>query len=231
MIHQLQPDLYQVRGPLVCSYVLIDEDEVCLIDSGFVGGLKEIESCLKREQLAWKDISSVLITHGHLDHCYNLSRIQDRSRAKAFAHPLDSRHIAANYPYHGISRICGFLEFCGRTLFGYSVPQIDHTLSEQQVIPFAGGIRVIHTPGHTAGHCCFFWEKHNLLFAGDLFATGHRRTFLPPAFLNSCPENFPASLRKILNLNPAGMLSNHCNSANAALQRERFFELANRELD
>ncbi len=225
MVIQVQPDLYQIREPLVCSYLLLDGSNACLIDSGFVRGIKHLRTCLQQTQLNWQAISNLLLSHGHLDHTYNAATIQQRIPAPVWAHPFDARHISGKYPYRGQSRACGLLQEAGRILFGYTPPKIDRTLGNDQTIQFGGGIRVIHTPGHTEGHCCFLWEKHNLLFTGDLFATGRRRTFLPPAFLNSCPQHFPASLKRVLELNPDGMLSNHCDRAGPGEQKVRFLRL------
>lgn len=41
-------------------------------------------------------------------------------------------------------------------------------LKDGDVIDFGRTrMRVMHTPGHTAGHCCFFFEKEGLLFVAD----------------------------------------------------------------
>ncbi|MBK1880604.1 MBL fold metallo-hydrolase [Pelagicoccus mobilis] len=224
MLVQLQPDLYQIRTFMVSCYLLISEEDACLIDGGFLGGLKLIEDCLKRESLSWGNISHILLTHGHLDHTYNLKRITARTSQKFRAHPLEADHIRGSHKYRGLSKGCAFIEFCGRLLFRFQKPRTFAPLSDKQLIPTCGGIQVLHTPGHTAGHCCFHWKKHDLLFSGDLFATGHRRSFLPPAFLNACPEHFPASLAKVIDLNPTGILSNHCDLADANTQKRRFFD-------
>lgn len=222
MLIKLQPNLYQLRSFLVSSYLIIDQERICLIDGGFLGSMKLIDECLKNEGLGWESISDVLLTHGHLDHTYNLARIQKRSPAKLYAHPLETDHIAARHTYRGINRVCGLLEFCGRLVFGYKKPRVDHLLKDQEQLEIAGNIRAVHMPGHTAGHCSYLWEKHDLLFAGDMFATGHKRTFLPPPIFNSCTRLLHKSLQSIRDLKPTGILSNHCDLASPEIQAKRF---------
>ncbi|MGE9268347.1 MAG: MBL fold metallo-hydrolase, partial [Verrucomicrobiales bacterium] len=137
-------------------------------------------------------------------------------------HPADTLHFHGRFPYRGLSRVCGGLEHWGRTLFGFRAPQIEHPLADGQTLDFWGGIQVLHTPGHTVGHCSFYSLKHDLLFSGDLFANWLPRVMLPWPWLNSCPEKFPASIRKVLDLNPSGILANHCDKADPATQATRF---------
>ena len=40
-------------------------------------------------------------------------------------------------------------------------------LSDGQVVPFAGGIRVVHTPGHSPGHASYLHEESGTLITGD----------------------------------------------------------------
>jgi hydroxyacylglutathione hydrolase len=70
------------------------------------------------------------------------------------------------------------------------------TIADGDVLTFAGfGIEVLHTPGHTPGHCCFRTDA--MLFSGDLvFAGSIGRSDFP----NSDPEAMQASLRRFLTL-------------------------------
>lgn len=63
------------------------------------------------------------------------------------------------------------------------IPGIDETVSEGDKLEFAGQpMEVIETPGHTAGHICYYFPKSGLAFTADtLFALGCGRLFERPA--------------------------------------------------
>lgn len=44
---------------------------------------------------------------------------------------------------------------------------IGEELTDGQVIAFAGGIRVVHTPGHSPGHASYLHEESGVLITGD----------------------------------------------------------------
>lgn len=70
------------------------------------------------------------------------------------------------------------------------------TIADGDVLPFEGfGVEVLHTPGHTPGHCCFRTDA--LVLSGDLvFAGSIGRSDFP----NSDPAAMRASLRRFLSL-------------------------------
>ncbi|HEV7254232.1 MAG TPA: hydroxyacylglutathione hydrolase [Mesorhizobium sp.] len=76
------------------------------------------------------------------------------------------------------------------------IPGIDETVKEGDTLTFAGReIRVIETPGHTAGHVVYHIPAENLLFAADtLFALGCGR------LLERGPAEMHASLAKLKHL-------------------------------
>jgi glyoxylase-like metal-dependent hydrolase (beta-lactamase superfamily II) len=69
----------------------------------------------------------------------------------------------------------------GATLFGFAFNQhkADKILEDDDIIEFGGSeLRVVHTPGHSAGSVCFLGEGS--IFTGDtLFAASVGRTDLP----------------------------------------------------
>ena len=179
---------------------------------------------LEQEGYTWRDIQYVILTHGHLDHTYNISAIVELSGAVVYAHPLDADHITGEYDYSesGLGFVCGILECFGRGLFLYKKPKIDHWLRDGQELPIWGGLRVVHLPGHTIGHCGFYSEKHELLFAGDLFATCFGKIISPWAFFNACPQYLDESFERVYALQPKRILLNHSDTSSAEAQASKF---------
>ena len=224
--------IYPVRGRAGTFHLLYDgaRHEAVLIDTGLVGEMPRLTTILRETGLEWPDIKAILLTHGHLDHTGNLRRLKELTGAPVLAHPGEQRHIDGTFPYTGSSRLCGFMEAVGRRLFRYRTVAIDQPLIPGAELPYWGGLRTIHLPGHTAGHCGFHSERFNLLFSGDLFASYWFSTHLPPFFLNSHPEKIKASLQRVKALTPRYIIPNHYNSLDGRLHRRRFDSLAKLQL-
>ncbi|MFA5079908.1 MAG: MBL fold metallo-hydrolase, partial [Dehalococcoidia bacterium] len=47
---------------------------------------------------------------------------------------------------------------------------VDIQVSDGDELPLAGGIRILHTPGHTPGSICLFLKRSSTVFTGDLLA-------------------------------------------------------------
>ena len=219
------PDLHFVRGFMGCCFLLHDGDHSVMIDTGLVGEPFLIRRLFHRLELKPASLKAVLLTHGHLDHAGNLAWLKEWTGAKVFGHSNEQMHIDGTYPYQGVNRWCGRLEAVGRKLFSYHSTQLDELILDKQMLPFWGGLQVIHLPGHTLGHCGFYSAKHNLLFSGDMMASYFFNTHRPPAILNSAPEMLNQSAEKIHKLKPRWILPCHFDFLDGDLHRRRFAKL------
>ena len=112
----------------------------------------------------------VVNTHAHLDHVGAVAALQARHAIPFFLHPGDRSWLDA-LPAQA-------------QMFGLDTPPtpgVDRWLAEGDVIALGTrSFRVIHTPGHTPGGTCLFFEADRVLFTGDtLFAGSVGRTDFP----------------------------------------------------
>jgi glyoxylase-like metal-dependent hydrolase (beta-lactamase superfamily II) len=226
------PGIHTIRGVMGVAHLLVDaQRQAVLLDTGLVGEPWLIRWRAARLGLKATDIKAILLTHGHLDHAGNLAWAKQWTGAPIYAHPLEQQHIDGTYPYSGANAWCGRLERAGRALMRAGRPvAIDVPIADGDQLPFWGGLRVVHLPGHTLGHCGFYAPRHDLLFSGDLFASYFFNVHLPPAILNSAPELIPAALEKARRLNPRLMVPQHYDVLDGALHRRRFDRLMAKRL-
>lgn len=218
--------LYSIRASFfpVYSFVLVDGKDVVLIDSGFWGSMGKIEALLALMDFDWTNVRALILTHGHIDHTANARKIVNQSECKVYSHRLENSHIQGAYHYPKANRWCDRLESLGRRMAKYVPVTPDIYMQDGDILPFWGGLRVVHLPGHTNGHCGFYSRKNDLLFCGDLL-TNFIRPRVSPEFLCTAPWFLRDSFDKVAELNPCGMLCSHSYSTNPLVNRKAFDHL------
>jgi glyoxylase-like metal-dependent hydrolase (beta-lactamase superfamily II) len=223
--------IHTIRGVMGVCHLLVDaHGNAVLLDTGLIGEPWQIPWRMRRLGLPASAIKAILITHGHLDHAGNLAWAKAWSGAPVYAHPAEQPYIDGTYPYAGANIWCGRLERAGRAVLRVGRPAtIDVPLADGDELPFWGGLRVVHLPGHTLGHCGFYSVAHDLLFSGDLFSSYFFNVHQPPAILNSATELIPQTLEKVRQLNPRLMVPQHYDVLDGALHRRRFDRLMEKQ--
>ncbi len=177
LLEEIVPFVYAIPGGYVNSFLIAEEDGITLIDSGLKGNDRKIGRALRELSRKPQQVSNILLTHHHADHVGSLASLLASSGAAAWAHPIDAPIIAGDKPRPGPNKS----SLMGLTLgpIAYRLPQnhppparTNRDATDGTIIPVAGGVQVIHTPGHTMGHVSFLMPGHGgVLFAGD--AVGH----------------------------------------------------------
>jgi len=217
--------IIEVRGAHVNSFIIYNDEQTVLIDTGFNDGVDLTESALNKLDRTLEDVTHILLTHGHLDHTFNIHSFKQRSPGAIIcASPKEALHIAGKYPYKGISRMCGWAEALGRNVLGYTPEKIEMELEDNQVVSIVDGIQVIALPGHTYGHLGFLHMESRVLFTGDLVDFRKNYTRFSPPFLNTCPEFFPSTTKKVLEIELNGIYSSHGQPITPEQQLTRFHE-------
>ena len=154
-----------VVGPVQTNcYFAVNDDtkEVIIIDPG--ASAKQLAEKIKEQGL--KPVA-ILLTHGHFDHA---------TGAQEFADEFGGIPI---YAYEAEAETLKDPELNASWMMGQSlIFKADKFLKDEQEIDLAGfHIRVLFTPGHTPGGCCYYFPYEDVLFSGDsLFCMSIGRT-------------------------------------------------------
>lgn len=147
-------------------YFLYEEgkNKVIFIDPSDRGDY--IYETLKKNNL---EVAGILLTHGHFDHIWGAQELRQLTGAKIYA--LDTEQDVCENARTNCSTSAG--RSC--TI----VPDV--YVSNQDEISIEGiSCKVIATPGHTKGSCCYYFEEAGILISGDtLFWESVGRTDLP----------------------------------------------------
>lgn len=220
----------ELQGIFVNNFILYDETETVLLDTGFLNGVKYIEKALHRIGREFKDVNHILLTHGHFDHVTHLKKLKDLTQADIYCSPEEQIHIDGEYPYTGINRVTGLLEAIGRFCFRYEAVEIDIPVKNGDLIDLFGGMEVVFLPGHSIGHLGYLHRPSKILFVGDFIDTRWKKERFPPAIFNTFPERFPESIALINEMDLNGIISNHGPRLSAKEQLERFRDFVKRNL-
>ena len=148
-----------------CYIVYREGNTKCVVvDPGDSG--KEIGRYIREHGLSLEDI---LLTHGHFDHVMGVADLVSSAGGRVCI-------------FEGESGLLGDAGLNVSELTGKPVSlRADVRLRDGQVYETADmKFRVIHTPGHTTGSCCYYMEPEKVLFCGDtLFFESIGRSDLP----------------------------------------------------
>ena len=224
----INEDILQVRSFGVNFYVLRDAKGLYLIDGGFIGVSYLLRRALKKRDWFGEPIKGIIVTHGHLDHILNVGRLAEETGAWVAAPRLDAAHYEGCPRYRGLSRATGVLEAVGRPLLGFQKFTPCRLFDDGDTLDLWHGLKVIHLPGHTAGHSGLYCEELKLFFSADLFASYGCCSHAPPGIFNNDSAEIPKSIAKALKLDLVGVLPNHGDRSPPEVHLDRLVALGHK---
>jgi glyoxylase-like metal-dependent hydrolase (beta-lactamase superfamily II) len=220
---RIAPDVHQVRM-LGADAFLLEEDRLTLIDAGMVGSRLLLERYLRRIGRRLDELDRIICTHGHPDHIGGVGElVRDGDDVTVLIHPDDLagltrplREAMATAESHG-ERRGRIIQYLTRT------PADPTPVDDGQLLPILGGLRIIHTPGHTPGSICLYLEGSRTLFTGDVLQVIRGRLTYASAFFSHDHAGARGSVERLAALDVDTIALSHYppwrTDANAALRK------------
>jgi glyoxylase-like metal-dependent hydrolase (beta-lactamase superfamily II) len=180
VVDRVADGVYRLGSRWVNWYLVEHDGRLTLVDTGYPRYYEQLTAGLASLGRGAAEIDAVVLTHAHADHLGSAARLHEESGARVLAHPADADVVRAGSPEpppgffadawrpRFVRYLLHALASGGRSIA--PVPSVE-TFGEGEVVDVPGRPRVLHTPGHTPGHCAFLLEERGVLFSGDALVT------------------------------------------------------------
>ena len=199
---EITKDIYLVGNsdmtdPKDCSVYLLDFGELVLIDTGAGASVNAIIKNIEGLGLDPEKLSTIILTHSHIDHVGGAHQLRKRYGARIIIHTLDAGAVEG-----------GDISSTGAAWYGvpFAPLPVDHKLiREEELLQFgAHGVLCLHTPGHTPGSISVYLDKDGkrILFGQDIHGP-----FLAESGANM--SHWEQSMKKLIALNADILCEGH----------------------
>jgi glyoxylase-like metal-dependent hydrolase (beta-lactamase superfamily II) len=196
---------------IIYPTLLKDDNELILIDCGYLDSVPKIENEMNKVQLSLNQLTKIIITHHDHDHMGALREIIERyptveilcSKEEA-PYITGQRKSLRLQQAEAIQDTLPESEKEGGKLFQNfiaSIQKVDNVtlISTGDILPFCGGIEVVDTKGHMPGHISLYVKMEKILIAGDALVIENEKLCMamPQFVLNM--QDAQASIRNLQN--------------------------------
>jgi glyoxylase-like metal-dependent hydrolase (beta-lactamase superfamily II) len=187
--------VHQVDGAHGGPMVIADEECVILVDTGVPGSEDAIFGTIDVLGRKRGDVAHILITHADGDHIGSLKALVDATGGRVYASQHEGEIIEGKRPTRGGQMVD-------------EAVKVDHVVKDGDTLPLHGGIRVVETFGHTAGHVAYILERENLLIAGDALGNTNGLIGANPQYSDDVDEGGRA-VAKLAEMGPDSIFFGH----------------------
>jgi len=198
--------VHHVDGVNANVYVLKNGEELTVVDTGLPRNAGKILSYVRKLGEQPSSISTILLTHCHIDHVGSAYELRKATNAKVAIHAEDADFLAGKRLLPRPKGVAGGLFRAASLFFRFTTFEPDVTLKEGDIV---AGLKVIHTPGHTPGSISLIEPKRELIFVGDTLRYSNGKISGPPERFTLDADQTKLSIKKISELQFETMLSGH----------------------
>ncbi|HEU4962724.1 MAG TPA: MBL fold metallo-hydrolase [Bacilli bacterium] len=229
------------RQDTIHPTLLWDENSAVLVDAGYPGQLGLFQAAMEEAGVPFDRLNRIVMTHQDIDHIGCLPDLVEAASqpVEVLANEIEKPYIQgdkrliklspeivekikanmpADTPQEWREAFLAILD---------NPPQanVDTVVEDGQELPYAGGVIVVNTPGHTPGHISLYHKATKTLIAGDaLFVVEGALIGPPPQFTLDVPQAM-ASLKKLTEYDIQQVICYHGGLYNDNVN-ERIAELA-----
>jgi glyoxylase-like metal-dependent hydrolase (beta-lactamase superfamily II) len=218
-IGEIVPKVFRLGTTYVGCYVVEEAGAYTFIDTGLPGYWQQILGFLAMRNAPLSAVKAVVLTHSHVDHLGNAERLRKEAVARVLIHEADlalatRKASPPRWPFWR-PRVLRYFLHALRGGAVQMLPVVEaSTFVDGEILDVPGRPRVIHTPGHTAGHSAIHMEEREVLFVGDALATidiptGEVGPRLMPRYMNDDYQAALQSLRNIEDVRAGWVLAAH----------------------
>lgn len=201
-ISQFMRDVAEIQLTRVKAHLVL-EPELSLIDCGYAGSAGRIGRAIAARGRSIGDLRQVILTHGHPDHAGSAHELAALG-AEILIHPADWAGLLRRWRDLVRRPSRGGL-FSAMT----PAPTSYTPIHDGDVLPVLGGLRVIHTPGHTPGSVCLYGARDRILFVGDMLQRRFGRLSFASSLYSDDHAAAQQSVKRLVNLDVETLVFSH----------------------
>lgn len=179
-------------GDFINSFAFVESDgSVTLVDCGLSRAPSRIVRGLASIGRHPSDVQRIVLTHAHGDHAGGVAAMLAQSASDGVEVHADDAPFVRDGRTPPTDPTAGggwFFRRFGSTSF--TAAPVRRELHDGDTIDVGGGLKVVHTPGHTPGHVSLLHESTGVLITGDsIFNMASRRSWPVAAFCTSAAQS------------------------------------------
>jgi glyoxylase-like metal-dependent hydrolase (beta-lactamase superfamily II) len=198
MLQEITSGVYAIEGlKMGRAYLIEDKGGLTLIDTSSPTASDSILRAITGLGRQPHDLHTIVGTHYHYDHVGNAAALVERTGATLAVHEADVEYVEGRTPWMKSTMpvLAGVMDGMAPEQSSVATT-VGRVLRNGDAIEAAGGLQVVHAPGHTPGHIALYAKERSTLFAGDAFFN----TFglnLPVAASSHDMDQAKASIRRL----------------------------------